>query len=76
MAKSIQLSNVPDDLHRKLEARAAAAGMSLADYVLQEVRLSAEQPTHEEIRERLRSLPPVELPETSAETIRLGRGGW
>jgi plasmid stability protein len=31
MPKMIQLRNVPDDLHRKLKARAALAGMSLSD---------------------------------------------
>jgi len=34
MPKMIQLRNVPDDLHRKLKARAALTGMSLSDYPL------------------------------------------
>ena len=28
----LQIRNVPDDLHRRLKARAAMAGMSLSDY--------------------------------------------
>ena len=36
MAKMIQLRHVPDDLHRKLKARAALAGLSLSDYLLRE----------------------------------------
>lgn len=45
MSKMIQLQPVPDDLHRKLKARAALAGMPLSDYLLQEVRRFAERPT-------------------------------
>ena len=38
MSKMIQLRHVPDDLHRKLKARAALEGLSLPDYLLQTVR--------------------------------------
>lgn len=55
----IQLRHVPEDLHRKLKARAAAAGMSLSDYLLREVRQVAERPTIAEIRERLARCAPV-----------------
>ena len=54
MSRMLQLRNVPDDLHRKLKARAALAGMSLSDYVLAEIRRSAERPTLAALRERLR----------------------
>lgn len=54
MSKMIQLRHVPDDLHRKLKARAAMAGLPLSDYLIREVRKIAEQPTPEEMRERLR----------------------
>jgi plasmid stability protein len=55
----IQIRNVPDALHRKLKARAAMAGMSLSDYLLSEIRESAEVPTLAEFRERLHRLEPV-----------------
>ena len=45
MAKMIQLRNVPDALHRTLKARAALAGMSLSDFLVREIRKSAERPT-------------------------------
>ena len=45
MSKMIQLRHVPDDLHRKLKARAAMEGLSLSDYLLQEIRRIAERPT-------------------------------
>jgi len=30
----VQIRNVPEDLHRKLKARAALAGMSISEYLL------------------------------------------
>ena len=53
MAKTIQVRNVPDSLHRRLKARAAMAGMSLSDYLLAEIKEIAERPTLAEFRERL-----------------------
>lgn len=50
----IQLRHVPDVLHRALKARAALAGLSLSDFLLREVRKIAEQPSPEEMLERLR----------------------
>lgn len=58
MPRGIQLRNVPDDLHRKLKARAAHAGMSLSDYLLAEARRCAERPTLEELHDRLRRREP------------------
>jgi plasmid stability protein len=71
MSTMIQIRNVPDDLHRKLKARAALAGMTLSDYLLAEIRQSAEQPTMEEFRQRLASRSPTadDLP-SAAQIIR------
>jgi plasmid stability protein len=66
----VQIRNVPDDLHRKLKVRAAEKGMSLSDYLLSELEEIAEQPTLQEFVERIRNLPPVELDEEPAVTIR------
>jgi len=61
MSRVIQVRNVPDALHRKLKVRAARAGMSLSDYLLNEIRLIAERPTMEEMRRRLHQHEPVFL---------------
>jgi antitoxin FitA len=53
MSKMIQLRHVPDELHRKLKARAAMEGLSLSDYLLQEVERLAERPTLNDLRRRL-----------------------
>jgi len=66
----IQLRNVPDNLHRSLKARAAMAGMSLSDYLLQEIREVAERPTLAEMRERLHHREPVSAPLDAARLVR------
>ena len=53
MSKMIQLRHVPDELHRKLKARAAMEGLLLSDYLLQEVERLAERPTLNDLRRRL-----------------------
>lgn len=66
----IQLRNVPDELHRRLKARAAIAGMSMSDYLLAEIRESAERPTLAELRERLHKREAVMVRFDSARLVR------
>ena len=73
MSKMIQIRNVPDDLHRKLKARAAMEGMSLSDYLLAEIRTLAAQPTLREFLEGLRQRDSVKLRESPAAAIRAER---
>jgi predicted CopG family antitoxin len=54
MTKMIQIRNVPDDLHRELKMRAAAAGMSMSDYIKRELDRRRRKSTIREIRERSR----------------------
>jgi plasmid stability protein len=71
--KMIQIRNVPDEVHRTLKVRAAAAGMSLSEYLLRELERSAERPTLEEVLERIREAGSVALPEDSAAAVRAER---
>lgn len=73
MSRLIQIRNVPEPLHRELKARAARAGVSLSDYLLAEVRRVAEQPTFEEMFERIARLGPVDLSESPADAVRAER---
>jgi plasmid stability protein len=66
----VQIRNMPEDLHRKLKARAALAGMSLSEYLLDEVRRSAAKPSREELLALLRGLPPVRLKKSPARMLR------
>ena len=75
MAANIQIRNVPDDLHRTLKARAAMAGMSLSDYLIDHMRRLASRPTPEEMRERLSRREPVQVSEPAAEVLRRERDG-
>jgi plasmid stability protein len=69
----IQIRNVPDVLHRRLKSRAALAGMSLSDYLLQQIREVAERPTIEEMRVRLARRSTVDLSEDTADAVRAER---
>lgn len=70
MAKMIQIRNVPEDLHRRLKARSSMAGMSLSDFLLNEVRQIAERPSREELRARLAGRAPVRPPVSPARAVR------
>lgn len=73
MSVMIQIRNVPSALHRRLKSRAALAGMSLSDYLLNIAKSAAEQPTIDEMIERLRRLPKVSTSIDSADIIRAER---
>jgi antitoxin FitA len=61
MTKTIQLDDVPDEVHRVLTVRAAAAGLSLSDYVKRNLEESVAGPTRDEIDARVASHGPSEL---------------
>jgi plasmid stability protein len=69
----IQLRHVPDNVHRKLKARAALEGRSLSDYLLEEVRRVADRPTLAELRSRLAQRAPVVTRVPPAKAVRAGR---
>ena len=73
MSAMIQIRNVPNELHRRLKARAALAGMSLSDYLLKEIRVAAERPTLEELRARLERRPMVTPSVPPAQAVRAER---
>jgi plasmid stability protein len=73
MPKMIQIRNVPDEIHRVLKSRAAKQGMSLSDYLLRELRRTAELPTLEEMFERLQQRSRVDPDVSSAQLIREDR---
>jgi len=73
MARTIQIRNVPDEVHRTLRTRAAAAGVSLSDYLLNELIAVAERPPVADVLRRAgeRGLD-VDL-EQIVEAVRIGR---
>ena len=73
MAKMIQLRHVPDELHRKLKARAAIEGLSLSDFLIHEVARIAERPTLDELRRRLEGRKSVRPRVSPARAVRAER---
>lgn len=71
--KALQVRNVPDDVHRRLKARAAAAGQSLSEYVLKELERAVQRPTTDELIERVRALGPSGVDESGADAVRAER---
>ena len=70
---TIQIRNVPEDLHRALKIRAVQRGMTLSDYLLVEIEQVAAKPTLSELMDRLSREEPVELNEPPATIIRRHR---
>jgi len=73
--KAIQIRDVPDDVHAVLRTRAAAAGMSMSEYLRSELVTIAEKPTMEELYARIRTRPPNSVTRQSiVDIIREARG--
>ena len=53
----IQIRNVPTQVHRKLKARAALAGMSMSEFILREITKIVERPTTKELMARIEKSP-------------------
>jgi antitoxin FitA len=73
MTTMIQIRNVPDPLHRELKARAARAGMSLSDYLLDIIRRSSQRPEPETLQQRIREREAVYTVEPPADAVRAER---
>ncbi len=53
MPKAIQIRDVPENVHARLRARAAEAGMSMSEYLRSELIRLAGQDTIEEVYARI-----------------------
>lgn len=65
----IQIRNVPEDVHRRLKARAALEGVSLSELALAELRRSLDRPTRQELLDLVASRRPVRTGPSSAELV-------
>ena len=73
MSVMIQIRNVPAELHRRLKARAALAGMTLSDYLLHEIRRVAKRPSLDELRARLQQRSSASPSIAPARALRIER---
>lgn len=71
--KTLQIRNVPDDVHARLKARAALEGMSLSELALGELRRAAERPSRRELLERVRGRSSARLRLTPERAVRAER---
>jgi antitoxin FitA len=71
--RMIQIRHVPEDVHRRLKEQAKRAGMSLSDYLLQEVTVLSRQLSWEEFFDELDRDDPAPTGIDWAEVIREGR---
>lgn len=69
----IQIRNVPEDLHRRLKARAALEGVSLSDLALAELRRSLDRPTRREMLDLVASREPVRSGPSSTDLLEAAR---
>ena len=74
MARSIQIRNVPTDVHTTLRARAAAASLSLSDYLLAEIVRIAERPPVADVLARASSRYGGAGVDEIVRAVRAGRG--
>ncbi|HLR97399.1 MAG TPA: hypothetical protein VK053_22955 [Jiangellaceae bacterium] len=70
---NVQIRNVPEDLHRRLRARAALEGSTVSDLLLRELERFMERPSKKEVLARIASREPVDPTESSAEAVRASR---
>lgn len=75
MAKTIQVRDVPDDVHRRLTLRASEERRSLSELVRAEIVEIARRPTMSEMLNRLADRPGTEVPESSADALAHERSG-
>lgn len=73
MVKVVQVRGVPDEVHAELRRRAAEAGVSLSDYVLDELRRVAERSANTEVLIRAALRPGGAPLGAIVEAIRSGR---
>jgi len=71
--KTVQIRNVPDELHRRLKARAAMEGRSLSELGLAELRKALERPTRRELLDRVQARERAVVPESAADAVRAER---
>lgn len=75
MAKTIQVRDVPDDVHERLTVRAAEQRRSLSELIRGEIVQIAQRPNMAEMLERLSSRPQTRLPESPAAALAHERPG-
>lgn len=75
MPKAIQIRDVPDDVHATMRTRAAAAGLSLSDYLRLEITRLARRSTIADVLARVQARSGGASREEIVAAVREGRDG-
>lgn len=67
---TLQIRDLPDDVHRALRTRAAAAGVSLSDYARGVLGRAAQRPTSDELSRRIAARGAVTPSESTEDAVR------
>lgn len=70
MGSLVQIRDVPEDVHRTLKARAAAAGVSLSEYLRVILTRAASRPTPAELSARIAARGAVEPAQSNEDAVR------
>lgn len=70
---SVQIRNVPDDLHRRLKASAALEGQSLSECALGELRRAMQRSTRRDLAERVAAFERAIMTESADDAVRAER---
>lgn len=70
---TLQVKDVPDDLHRELRRRADLEGLSIRNYLLRLIRNDQRRPPTTEWLARLRRLEPLNLGAPAADFVQADR---
>lgn len=73
MTKTLQIRNVPENVHQTLRVRAAASGLSLSEYLLKELTRVAARSDVAEALERAANLAPGLSTGAIVEAVRRSR---
>lgn len=71
--KMVQIRNVPDEVHRRLKARAAMEGKSLSELALSELTRSLDRPSRRELIERVQAREGAVVSHSPADAVRAER---
>ncbi len=70
---TLQIRKVPDELKKKLRARARRRNQTMGEYVLALLEEDLARPEREELLRRLRSLEPIEMAVSAAALLEEAR---
>ena len=69
MSTMIQIRNVPEELHRRLKARAAMEGMSMSLYIMREIEKSLARPNRRKLLQAIREQSEIALDRSPADVL-------